>query len=303
LARQAALSAITIMDGALPSLTEHQHQQGRTAVELPEDVVAEVQRRLGVRLDRSAVATGAWAESAGHRTDRRTWVRVDSRANAVIQPQSWIGAEAASVIPDVPKPTWLQSATWRDSDRGRVWRAEEMELVTEPVIVGQGAMLTSDPGLPDAWWADLRAALTALGRFRTFRVAGRQELITRRISAVLGEAVHHVDTTVTEWSTSHGDLHWGNITAPGLVLLDWADWGLAPRGNDAACLWATALAVPTVADRVLAEFSDELHSRPGRIARLWVVSNILRIAHRRPDAHPLAEQAAKAAEQLVTELQ
>jgi hypothetical protein len=42
-------------------------------------------------------------------------------------------------------------------------------------------------------------------------VSGRQELITRRVSQVLGGAV---DTTVTQWTTSHGDLHWGNITAP-----------------------------------------------------------------------------------------
>lgn len=272
-------------------------------MDLTENVVAEVERRIGVRLDRSAVATGAWAESAGHRTDRGTWVRVDSRAVSWIQPQSWIGAEAASVIPGVPKPAWLQSATWLDADDGRVWRAEEMDLVTEPVISAQGATLTADPGLPDTWWTELRAALTALSGFRTFRVAGRQELITRRISQVLGADITAVDTTVTEWTTSHGDLHWGNITGPRLVILDWADWGLAPRGNDAACLWAAALAVPEVAARVLAEFHDDLHSRSGRIARLWMCSNLLRIAQRRADAHPLAEPASKAAAQLVTDLQ
>lgn len=272
-------------------------------MDLAEDVAAEVERRLAVRLDRTVVATGAWAESAGHRTDRGTWVRIDSRAVSVIQPQSWVGAEAASVIPGVPKPAWLQSATWLDPDGGRVWRAEEMELIADPVIAGHGAMLATDPRLPDTWWEDLRAALAALSRFRTFRVSGRQELITRRISQTLGNTAHHVDTTVTEWSTSHGDLHWGNITAPRLVILDWADWGLAPRGNDAACLWATALAVPAIAARVLSEFHDELQSRSGRIARLWVVSNILRIADRRPDAHLLAEPAAKAADQLVTDLQ
>jgi hypothetical protein len=271
-------------------------------MDLTETVVAEVERRLGVRLDRTATATGAWAESAGHRTDRGTWVRVDSRTTGRIQPQSWIGAEAASVIPDVPKPGWLQSATWRDPAGTTVWRAEEMELVADPVIAGTGAMLTTDPSLPDSWWAQLRAALAALARFTTFRVSGRQELITRRISQVLGEAGHHLDTTITEWATSHGDLHWGNVTGPHLVILDWADWGLAPRGNDAACLWATALGVPAVADRVLTEFHDDLTTRSGRIARLWVTCNILRIADRRTDAHPLAEQARKTADQLIADL-
>lgn len=272
-------------------------------MDLTEDVVAEVERRLAVRLDRSEVKTGAWVESAGHRTDRGTWVRVDSRTVSRIQPQSWVGAEAASVIPGVPKPAWSQSATWLDADNDRVWRAEEMEFITEPVVTDQGATLTADPTLPDSWWTQLRAALTALTEFRTLRVSGRQELITRRISQVLGSDITAVDTTVTEWATSHGDLHWGNITAPRLVILDWADWGLAPRGNDAACLWAAALAVPEVAERVLVEFHDDLHSRSGRIARLWVLSNLLRIAQRRADAHALAEPAAKAAAQLITDLQ
>jgi hypothetical protein len=69
----------------------------------------------------------------------------DSRTAGRIQPQSWNGAEAASVIPDVPKPGWLQSATWRDPAGTRVWRAEEMELVTELAIAGTGAMITIDP--------------------------------------------------------------------------------------------------------------------------------------------------------------
>ena len=271
-------------------------------MDLPSDVLDQVERRLDVRLDRSTVATGAWAETAGHRTDRGTWVRVDSRPVTGIQPQAWIGAEAASVIPDVPKPAWLQSSTWRDHAAGTVWRAQEMELVTDPVIAPGSTPLTHDPQLPASWWSDLRTALAALAAFRTPRVAAPQELITRRISQVFGDDVHRVDTTVTEWTTAHGDLHWGNITAPALTFLDWGDWGLAPRGADAACLWASSLAVPALADRVLEEFGDDLNTRAGRIARLWVVSNIVRIGDRRPDAGALVEQATKASAQLLTDL-
>ncbi|MGH3831595.1 MAG: hypothetical protein ACRDRS_14310, partial [Pseudonocardiaceae bacterium] len=122
-------------------------------MQLPGDVIAQVERRLDVRLDRSSPRTGAWAESAGYRSDRGTWVRVDSRPQSWIQSQSWVGAEAASVIPGIPKPAWFQSATWVDTSRGRVWRAEEMELVTEPVVAAIGTMLTAPPDLPDTWWA------------------------------------------------------------------------------------------------------------------------------------------------------
>ena len=81
-----------------------------------------------------------------------------------------------------------------------------------------------------------------------------------------------MDTTVTEWATSHGDLHWGNITAPRLCLLDWADWGLAPRGNDAACLWGSALAAPDTADRVHAECGWSMSSWRSAARTSWTSS-------------------------------
>lgn len=269
-------------------------------MDLSDGVLAEVERRLDVRLDRSTTRTGAWAESAGFRTDRGTWVRIDSRSRSRIQPQSWVGAEAASVIPGVPKPGWFQSTTWTETDQNRVWRADEMEFISEPVVAVTGTMLTSEPDLPDSWWAELKTTLRVLAYYQTFRVGGRPELITRRINQVFPGAV---DTTITEWTTSHGDLHWGNITAPTLCLLDWGDWGLAPRGNDAACLWASALGFPDVAARVQAEFHDDLESRAGRIAQLWVCSNIIRMSPRRDDAQKLAEPAATAAESLLKDLQ
>lgn len=55
------------------------------------------------------------------------------------------------------------------------------------------------------------------------------------------------------------------------------------------------VAVPDTADRVHAEFRDDLDCRSGKIARLWVCGNILRMANMRADAHNLAEPARAAA--------
>ncbi len=62
------------------------------------------------------------------------------------------------------------------------------------------------------------------------------------------------------------------------------------------------LAVPDTADRVHAEFREDLDCRSGKIAQLWVCGNILRMAAQRADAHDLAEPARVAADQLVTDL-
>nr|WP_308213390.1 phosphotransferase [Streptoalloteichus tenebrarius] len=132
--------------------------------------------------------------------------------------------------------------------------------------------------LSEQWWAGLNASLDALSERETTRVATvhtvplTQERFTREIVEVFGEVV---DTVVPEWATAHGDLNWNNLTAPEFWLLDWEDWGLAPRGLDAAMLWASSWSVPELAERVARERAAELESRSGLLARLWACAQEL----------------------------
>jgi hypothetical protein len=46
------------------------------------------------------------------------------------------------------------------------------------------------------------------------------------------------------------ELHWANLTAPELRLLDWEAWGQGPWGYDQATLYAYSLLRPDAAARV-----------------------------------------------------
>jgi hypothetical protein len=67
-------------------------------------------------------------------------------------------------------------------------------------------------------------------------------------------------------------------------------------------VWGRALASPDIADRVHAELRDDLDCCSGKIARLWVCSTILRMAHKRADARDLDEPARAVADRLVKDL-
>jgi hypothetical protein len=56
-----------------------------------------------------------------------------------------------------------------------------------------------------------------------------QERVTATIEGVFPGCV---ETTVTECAVAHADLGWSNLTVPERWLLDWEDWGVAPRGGD-----------------------------------------------------------------------
>ncbi|RYJ29422.1 hypothetical protein CU044_1891 [Streptomyces sp. L-9-10] len=88
--------------------------------------------------------------------------------------------------------------------------------------------------------------------------------------------------------TGHGDLHWGNLTAAPLCLLDWERWGRVPFGYDAGLLHANSLLVPDVAARIRKEFAPVLDTPAGRIGELAALAEMLQAVARGwyPDLAP-----------------
>lgn len=265
-----------------------------------DDVIAHVERRLSVRLDREAAVVKR--RSIGTRTDRYTWVRIEARPWSKLAGQGG-GVECAACLPTtVAKPEWYQGLSWQVRERGLLWRADETELVTASPIK-PGGVLCTDPGLTEAWWATMSSSLGALAAHSTIRVATPhtvpicQQWVTITIEKVFAS---RVETTVTEWAVAHADLAWANVTAPECWLLDWEDWGMAPRGWDAATLWGNSLAVPALAARVQREYQADLGSRSGLLSQLFFCAEIIAAGDRY--AGPLAEPAQREATRLISSL-
>lgn len=247
----------------------------------PVDAVLErVERSLQARLDRSTVVRKR--RSVGARTDRDTWVRIERRLLDKIGDQGWNGTESAARLTGVIQPAWHQCAVWRDPHDEAMWRADETDLL--PGAAVGTSVLAEDPKLSDEWWQSLNASLDALAAHRTARIASpdtvtiTQELVTKTIQGAFPNAT---DTITEHWQPAHADLNWANMTAPQFCLFDWEDWGMAPRGLDAASLWGNSLAVPALADRVRQERRHDLESRDGKVMTLFICAKILA-----PDAHP-----------------
>lgn len=236
-----------------------------------DDILARVEHVFDLTLGHASVVHGIYGDTEGFRSSRDTWVRIERRHQDRIKSAAWIGLEAASTIRRVPKPAWHQSATWADPDREQVWRADELEFIASPSVKAAGGLDTAS-SLPDAWWQDLRDALAALAEHETERVGMSQAHLTKRISQVFPD----VDTTVDEWRTAHTDMQWSNLTLDGHIL-DWEDWGSAPRGHDAATLWQASLPDPALTARVEREFATDLQTRSGKLSLLLRCANASRL--------------------------
>ncbi|MGH3771450.1 MAG: hypothetical protein ACRDRW_08660 [Pseudonocardiaceae bacterium] len=264
-------------------------------------MIDRVERCLGVRLDRETAVVKR--RSVGARTDRGTWVRLEARPLSKLTGQG-SGVEGAACLPrNIAKPVWYQGLSWQVPEQCVLWRADETELVPHPAIK-PGGVLRTDPGLAEAWWATLGTSLGALATQTTTRIATphtvpiSQERVTATIEDVFPG---RVETTVTEWAVAHADLAWTNLTAPECWLLDWEDWGLAPRGWDAATLWGNSLAVPELAERVQREYRVDLDSRSGLLSQLFFCSEM--ISAGADYAGPLTEPSGREASRLISLLQ
>ncbi|WP_406130378.1 hypothetical protein OHQ89_16085 [Streptomyces canus] len=265
-----------------------------------DEVLGRIERSLQVHLVPGSLVRKR--RSVGARTDRDTWVRIERRLLDKISDQGWNGTETAARLEGIAQPAWHGCVVWRDQDEPVMWRADETDLLPcEPV---GNAILSKTPELPDDWWAALNASLDALAGQSTRRIATPDtETITQGLVAesIRGVLSGDVDTTIERWVPAHADLNWANMTSPAFSLFDWEDWGNAPLGLDSANLWASSLAVPTLADRVRHERRADFESRDGKVMTLFACSKILG-----PYAHPedpRLDPARRMAERVIQELQ
>lgn len=213
---------------------------------------------------------GWGGKSVGARTTSGTWLKLTFRSNSAINERVWTGEESASVL-NVPKPRLLRSLRWMDQNI--VWRLDECSLATGN-IVSATADLSATIDLTDGWWDEMRSAIDTLEEIETKRVLVRQDLVSRRVAEISDGMV---DPSVHEWATAHGDLHWKNLCAPELTILDWEGWGRAPRGLDAATLWAFSLNASDVKARIEDVFADHFSTRTGRLSQLFMCAELLRM--------------------------
>jgi hypothetical protein len=258
----------------------------RTATD---DVVDRVEKMLQVHLDVEGAVRKR--RTIGMRSDRGTWIRIECRGREKLNGQG-SGLEAAQVLSGVARPDWYGGCSWFDHARDVLWRADETALIEDaPIRRSPAAALD----LTGDWWDALNSSLDALGNHATARIAtpDSEALTHHRVDAVIGPMFPNVRTTIDEHATAHADLAWANLTSPTMWILDWEDWGTAPRGLDAATLWFASLAQPAVANGILTYRATDLECRTGKLMMLWRCAEFLSWANDDEPAYAAAEQAAR----------
>ncbi|MFD4787782.1 hypothetical protein ACFWN1_12170 [Streptomyces sp. NPDC058459] len=243
---------------------------------------------------------GAPARTA---TGRPAWLRLTSAPADRATGKLWDGAATAELALGNlggRRPALL--GMHDTTEDATAYRAELSARIDAPVLSATPD-LHQDLDLPDAWWRDLTDTLDLLAAVPTDRIAVRTQYMGRAIPRFIGIPA----PAALCWTTAHADLHWANLTAAPLHILDWEGWGSAPAGFDAAMLYAYSLRRPAVAARVRTAFPI-LACRDALAAEATVCAMLLQTVDRgdNPDlAGPLrtwaAELRARASDRLRAE--
>ncbi|MGH3773240.1 MAG: aminoglycoside phosphotransferase [Pseudonocardiaceae bacterium] len=197
------------------------------------------------------------------------WLRVVTEQEQWAGGDFWTGNTDANTIAGVPKPKVLR--TWE-------WTEGTTRLCAELMTLADGRQCSPTPELrgpvelPSTWWRTLRESLQTLAMAPTSRTYLTEHEVARRLRVFFGD---RADPTVSEWTTAHADLHWANLIAPNLVLVDWEGWGIAPAGFDAATLYLHSLIQPATAKQVRAELNEFLENPDGLVSQLYVTTRML----------------------------
>lgn len=163
------------------------------------------------------------------------WLRVVTEQEQWADGDFWTGNTDANTITGVPKPRVLRSWEWAE---GATRLHAELMTLVDGRQCSPTPELRSPIELPSTWWRTLRESLRTLAVVPTSRTYLTEHEVARRLRVFFGD---RADPTVSEWAAPHADLHWANLSAPCLVLVDWEGWGVAPAGFDAATLYLHSL--------------------------------------------------------------
>lgn len=227
------------------------------------------------RLDVDVVGArtyGRAGKSAGatvaDRSRRQRWLRVTGLVGRKINERR--RAEiAAETLSDLPKPDIHRAIEWERD--GVHWRAVLSALAPSPTPSENCWLAPGAAPPPARWFADLHASLWRLQQARADRHVVTDEQVRVGIRGIFGP---DAPNEAADWCTCHGDLHWKNLTAPNLTLLDWENWGTAPRGYDVARLIVYAAHVPQVQKQLHDIFADEFDSLTGVVVLLFALGMV-----------------------------
>ncbi|MFI1018150.1 hypothetical protein [Streptomyces sp. NPDC020965] len=210
---------------------------------------------------------------ADHPLHGACWLRLHLAPDGTEGGKLWEGTEqAAHLFTAVRKPA-LHAI--RDTATAEyAYRAELTQYIHEPALSPE-PVLRAEVDLHDSWFTAIRADLETIAATPTERTSVRQQWIDRAVPTFTGRPAPQI----TDWTCAHGDFHLANITTSA-VILDWEGFGMAPRGWDAALLYAYTLLAPATAARIHAAFTDILNTEAGQTAQLIVAADLLQSTSR-----------------------
>jgi hypothetical protein len=222
--------------------------------------------RLSLGFSRRSLS-GVVSDAYGH----ETWLKVTALRGEKSS-RFREGESAAPLVEGVSRPAIFRIHDWQDA--GLRYRAVQTSLAGSPAVELTPLAGMNAARVTDAWIEEFKRSVHRLGTTNTDRFRFHPDAVEAHVKYWFGAEAPYA---AEQFSVAHGDAHWGNLTYPNLMFLDWELWGLAPRGFDLAYLVTFSCTDSLLAQRLEAAFEEELTTKAGKIAHLIALGEFLNL--------------------------
>jgi hypothetical protein len=222
-----------------------------------------------------------------HPSFKERWLKVKWWAAGEMIRFAWEGEVLSIGLDGVSRPRIFGFFDWEAV--GVYYRAIMMSVASG--FLSKQRSLEQEVVVEPQWWDELKNAVETVQAKQTDRIYVPPERVARRLKERFGLELGSVP-----WQTAHGDLHWGNLTAPKFSIVDWETWGQAPFGFDIAQLHLMSLAQPETLAKVHQVFSAVVAKPEYDVALLYLIAEEMRCFDdygHAPALQPLLHQGAE----------
>ncbi len=205
-----------------------------------------------------------------HPNFRERWLKVKWELAGKLDRTVWDGELLSIGIEGVSKPRIFGHFDW--DAIGLCYRALTMSIASG-ILATEGHHLDCMPALDARWWQQLADAVATIGAKVTDRVCVDERVMALQLEQRFGIRLKR---PFPHWQTAHGDLHWANLTAPELSILDWETWGRAPYGFDVAHLYLFSVTQAEALANLKQVFSPILENPAYDLTLLYAAADLIR---------------------------
>lgn len=243
-----------------------------------ETIFTQLSKNQGIVYPDECLVYGWNQKSCGRKaylSGKNVWIKIiyrpQNEKKGMFNDKLWNGIDEAQSLKTAYKPYlfFVESGTVELYE----YKAYILEYISSPIVSSVNYLQGHEELSNNSIQAILQLTYDLSNIPPVQRNAFKTDYVLRRIKSIFPH-VQLPESDTLKRTVNHGDFHWGNITADGIIL-DWENWGMSLKGTDVATLYVRSLLHYNISQQIYRLNKVIFHSAEGRLVLLYALAEVI----------------------------